>query len=297
MYPAKFEYAAPASLEEALELLADRDDEARVLAGGQSLLPLLKLRFAAPALLVDLGRIPELSAFERRGGALRLGALVRHAELAAAPEVSAPLPLLASTAGQVADPLVRNLGTLCGSLAHADPRGDWAAAMTALDAELELRSRAGRRRVAIRAFYRGDFETALAPGEIVESVGLPLPAGRAWGQYLKLERKVGDFATVGAAVQLELAADGAIRRAGIGLTAVGSPGLRAERAEAHLAGAEPSEARFEEAARLAAHDAQPSADARGSADYKRHVVAVYVGRALRECAARARALPAQPEAP
>jgi aerobic carbon-monoxide dehydrogenase medium subunit len=281
MYPAKFDYAAPATLESALALLADRDDDARVLAGGQSLIPLLKLRFAAPSLLVDLNRIPGLDTIAERDGALCIGALARHNQIARSPLAARCMPLLPRAAAQVADPLVRNLGTLCGSVAHADPRGDWASVLLALDAELVLRRRGDERRVSIHDFLRGAFQTTLEPGEIVAEARLPLPQGASAGTYLKLERKVGDFATVGVAVQLER--DGSrIQRAGIALTAVAPRNLRAARAEALLAGAEPSPELFAEAARVAAEECEPVSDGRGSAAYKRRVVAVFTERALTE---------------
>ena len=288
MIPAEFDYVAPGTLDEVIGLLADRDDEARVLAGGQSLIPLMKLRFAAPALLVDLRRVPGLDAIELRHGFLQIGALACHRALARSPLAAGAFPLLPSTAGQIADPLVRNLGTLAGSLAHADPRGDWGSAMLALQAQLVIRGRAGRRRLAIDEFFRGAFETALEPGEILESVQIPIPRAASAGCYLKLERKVGDYATVAAAVQLELDA-GRIQRAGIALTAVGPRNLRAHGAEALLRGAEPTQELFAEAARLAAQVCEPTADLRGSVEYKRNVVAVFVKRALAESLALARA--------
>jgi carbon-monoxide dehydrogenase medium subunit len=260
-----------------------------VLAGGQSLIPLLKLRFAAPSLLVDLGRIPGLDAIEIRGDALEIGALARHSEIAVAPAAQR-LPLLRSTAEQIADPLVRNLGTLCGSLAHADPRGDWGSAALALGAAVLARSRDASRAIPIDEFFRGPFESALEPGELVEGVRIPLPRGAAGGAYHKLERKVGDYATVAVAAQLELEPGGArIRAAGLGLTAVGPINLRAREAEALLIGAEASAELFAEAGRLAAQEAQPSADTRGSAEYKRSVVEVFVRRALGDALTQARA--------
>jgi carbon-monoxide dehydrogenase medium subunit len=195
---------------------------------------------------------------------------------------------MAAAAPVISDPLVRNMGTVGGSLAHADPAGDWGAVMLAAGAEVVARSREGERTIAVRDFFRGLLETALEPTEILTEVRVPRPRGRAGGTYLKLERKVGDFATVGVAVQLELD-DGRIGRAGIGLTAVGAVNVRAAAAEEHLAGAEPTAEAFAEAARLAAAAAEPTSDVRGSAEYKRDVVRVYVERGLERALALARA--------
>jgi aerobic carbon-monoxide dehydrogenase medium subunit len=279
MYPPKFDYVAPETLDEALSLLERHGDEAKVLAGGQSLIPLLKLRFASPALLVDLNRIPGLGSVEETASELRIGALARHNELAANSTIAARYPAMASAAPQIADPLVRNLGTIGGSLAHADPAGDWGSVMLALGAKLVAKSRAGERVIPIEEFFQGIFQSALKPNEILTQIRVPRPQGRSGGAYLKLERKVGDFATVGVAVQLTMK-DGRIGQAGIALTSVGPQNIKAKAAEAALAGAEPGEKAFREAARLAAEASQPSSDVRGSAEYKRNIVRVYVQRGL-----------------
>jgi carbon-monoxide dehydrogenase medium subunit len=288
MYPPKFDYVAPRSLDEALEVLAEHGSDAKLLAGGQSLIPLLKLRFAAPAVLVDLNRLTGLDGFRESATHLHVGALTRHADAERSPLLAARYPLMAAAAPVISDPLVRNMGTVGGSLAHADPAGDWGAVMLAADAEVVARSRDGERTIAVRDFFRGLLETALEPTEILTEVRVPRPRGRSGGAYLKLERKVGDFATVGVAVQLELD-DGRIGRAGIGLTAVGAVNVRAAAAEEHLAGAEPTAEAFAEAARLAAAAAEPTSDVRGSAEYKRDVVRVYVERGLERALALARA--------
>lgn len=288
MYPPRFDYVAPDSLDEALSVLGERGDEAKVLAGGQSLIPLLKLRFAAPALLIDINRIPEFSYIEESDGTLRVGALARHSQLAADATLARGYPIMATAAPLISDPLVRNRGTLCGSLAHADPAGDWGSVMLALGAEVVARSAKGERTIPIADFLRGTFTTALEPTEIVTEVRIPKPRGKAGGTYLKLERKVGDFATVGVAVQLELD-DGKIGKAGIALTAVGPQNLKATEAEAVLAGGAPSDAAFDEAARMAAKAAQPNTDVRGTADYKREIVRVYTRRGLARALEIARA--------
>jgi carbon-monoxide dehydrogenase medium subunit len=293
MYPPPFEYAAPESLDGALALLAEHGDDAKLLAGGQSLIPLLKLRFAAPAMLVDLGRIPGLDAIEERDGALVVGALARHAVLAAHPLLARRYPLMASAAPQIADPLVRNLGTIGGSLAHADPAGDWGSVMLALGAEVVARSKAGRRAIPIAEFFQGALTTALEPGEILTEIRVPAPAGRPGGVYLKLERKVGDFATVGVAVHVEVDG-GRITAAGVGLTAVGPHNLAVATDALHGAvvgqgGGQSVEGSIAEIAELAAQTAEPESDIRGSAEYKRHVVRVFVERGLRQAIAAASA--------
>jgi carbon-monoxide dehydrogenase medium subunit len=249
-----------------------------VLAGGQSLIPVMKLRLAAPAHLVDIGRLG-LDSIGEADGRLAIGALARHRDLERSDLMKARYPVMAAAAPLISDPIVRNLGTIGGSLCHADPAGDWGSVMLALGASVVLRSERGEREMAISEFLQDTFTTALEPDEILTEVRVPQPAGASGGTYLKLERKVGDFATVAAALHLSLA-DGTIERAGIGLTAVGSKNLHAADAEASLAGAEPTEAAFAEAGRLAAEASSPVTDVRGSAEYKRHVVDVYVRRGL-----------------
>jgi aerobic carbon-monoxide dehydrogenase medium subunit len=279
MYSAPFEYAAPTTLEEALSLLEEHGEDAKVLAGGQSLIPLMKLRFATPALLVDINHIPDLDYVEESADDLLIGPLARNNVLAEAPLLRDRYPTMAAAAPLISDPLVRNLGTLAGSLAHADPAGDWGSVMLALEARVTATGPAGEREIPAAELFQGPFTTALEPTEIVTEVRVPKSPSGSGGTYLKLERKVGDFATVGAAVALELD-DGSIRRAGIGLTAVGPQNLHAKAAEEALAGAAPDEEAFDEAARLAAEAAEPISDLRGSADYKRETARVFVRRGL-----------------
>lgn len=287
MLPARFEYHRPASLDEAFGLLGSLED-AKVLAGGQSLIPVMKLRFAAPSHLVDINRLPGLDRIDADEGTLRIGALVRHNEMAGSEVVEARHPLLSSTAPQIADPLVRNLGTVGGSLAHADPAGDWGSSMLAAGASVMLKSSRGEREVPVSEFLVDIFTTTLEPDELLTEVRVPLPSAPMGGAYLKLERKVGDFATVGVAVQVEMA-NGTIGRAGIALTGVGSKNIQANDAEVLLAGAEPNDGAFAEAGRLAAGACNPVSDVRGSAEYKRHVVEVYVKRGLAHAVETARA--------
>ncbi len=281
MYPPKFEYTAATDLDEALHVLARHGDEAKVLAGGQSLIPLMKLRLAQPGRLVDINRLDHLRYLREEADGLRVGALCRHRDVERSPWVGARYPTLASCAPQVADPLVRNLGTPVGSLCHADPQGDWGAVAVALQAELVVRSTRGQRVVPATEFFLGPLTTVLQPDELVTEARFPAPPGRPFGTYLKLERKVGDFATVGVAVFLALS-DGRVDRAGIGLAAVGPTPLKARGAESLLVGNALSDALIAEAARKAAQEADPVSDHRGTAHYKRQVVRVFVERALRQ---------------
>jgi aerobic carbon-monoxide dehydrogenase medium subunit len=283
MYPASFEYVAPATLEEALETLGRYEDDAKVLAGGQSLIPLMKLRLAAPRVVVDINRLPGLDTLATENGGLRIGALVRHKACEKSDLLGGRWGTLGDAAPLISDPIIRNLGTVCGSLAHADPQGDWGSALLAMDAEVVAQGPDGTRTIPLRELFEGPFVTSLAPTEIITEVRVPDPGPSAGGTYLKLERKVGDFATVGVAVHLALA-DGRVGRAGIALTAVGPTNLRATAAEEALAGSELTDEVILEAAEMAAHAAHPYSDTRGSADYKRKVVQVFTERGLRSVA-------------
>jgi len=278
--PARFDYQRAQSVDDALALLDQHGEEAKILAGGMSLIPLMKLRFAAPANLIDINGIDALRTLTESDGTLRIGALTRHHDIETSDVVAARYPTLAAAAPLISDPLIRNRGTVAGSLAHADPAGDWGAVMLAARASVVARSSSGgERTIAIDDFLTDTFTTSLTPKELVTEVRVPAPSGRTGGAYLKMERKVGDFATVAVAVQVTMA-NGTIGSAGIALTAVGPKNLRAADAEASLAGAEPTEDAFAEAGRLAAALAEPVSDVRGSAEYKRNVVAVFVRRGL-----------------
>jgi aerobic carbon-monoxide dehydrogenase medium subunit len=279
LLPAAFEYHRPDSVAEAVDLLARFGEDGKVLAGGMSFIPLLKLRFAQPGHLIDVNRIPELSGISESDGWLRIKAISRHAEIARSEVVKASYPAMATAAPLIADPIVRNMGTMAGSLAHGDPAGDWGSVMLAMGGQVVAACTAGERVIAVDDLLVSNFNTSLRPDELITEVRVPTPTARSGGTYLKLERKVGDFATVGVAVHLTLD-DGHIAGAGIGLTSVGPRNIKAAEAEAALAGAEPTEEAFAEAARLAAGAAQPVTDVRGSAAYKRHVVEVFVRRAL-----------------
>ncbi len=287
MFPAAFDYRAPASLAEAVDILHERGDDAKVMAGGQSLIPLLKLRFAQPALVVDIGHLPNLSGVERRNGHVHVGALTRHVEIERSAELKALVPILPEAAHWIADPLIRNRGTVGGSICHADPQGDWGSVMLALGADFVAHSKSGDRVIHASDFFEGPFTTALRPDEVLVEIRIPLGKGRAGGSYHKLERKIGDFATVGVAVQVELDG-GKITLAGIGMTSVGEKNLKADAAEKALSGKEPTDEVIAEAARMAAAAAEPKSDIRGSAEYKKDVVRVFVQRGLRTAVARAK---------
>jgi carbon-monoxide dehydrogenase medium subunit len=287
MYPASFEYFAPTTLDEALALLQEYGEEGKVLAGGQSLIPLMKLRFASPRALVDINGVSELSDLAERDGSLHVGALVRHKACERSELLRGRWATMGDAAPLISDPIVRNLGTIGGSLAHADPQGDWGSVMLAMRAEIVVRGPSGTRTIPIDEFFQGPFTTALEPEEILTGVRIPDPGARAGGTYLKLERKVGDYATVGVAVNISFS-DGAVGRAGIALTGVGPTNLRAEAAEQALAGQALDDKAIPDAARLAAEEAQPRADIRGTEAYKRNVVRVFVERGLRKAAEVAR---------
>jgi carbon-monoxide dehydrogenase medium subunit len=288
MLPARFEYHRPASLGEALSLMAEHGDEGKVLAGGMSFIPLLKLRFASPGHVIDVNRVPGLEGMSESNGWLGIRAVTRHHAFETSDLIRSRYPLMASAAPQISDPIVRNWGTIGGSLAHADPAGDWGSVLLALDAQVVATSANGERTMAVDDLLQSNFMTALEPNELLTEIRVPEPSARSGGTYLKLERRIGDFATVAAAVQLSLD-DGHIAGAGIGLTSVGPRNVKAKEAEASLQGAEPTEEAFAEAARLAAQVAEPMSDVRGSAEYKRHVVEVFVRRGLSRALEIARA--------
>lgn len=279
MIPAPFDYHAPKSLDEAIALLGQNAGNAKVLAGGQSLIPAMRFRLAAPEVLVDINGIGQLEAVREQDGYLAIGALTRETTLEESPLIAEKYPLLFDTAKVVADPLVRQRATLGGNLAHADPANDHPATMLAYGAQVVARGPKGERVIAIDDFFTGLFESALEPGEILTEVRVPAPKPNSSGAYLKIERKVGDYATTAVAVQLEAAGDvcTAIR---IGLTNVSPTPMRAKQAEARLLGQPLSPENLEATAKLAAGECDPSSDLRGSAEYKRDVTRVVVKRAI-----------------
>ena len=287
MYPPRFDYLAPTSVEEVVAALGEREG-AKVMAGGQSLIPVLKLRVAVVDTVVDINGVGGLEALEQDGNELRIGALVRHADAERSSLLTGRYGVLGSTARLVADPLVRNRGTVCGSLAHADPQGDWGSAMIAARASVVARGLNGERTIPVDELALGPFSTTLDRGDVITEVRVPDPGPRTGGTYLKLERKIGDFATAGVAVQVTLE-NGHVGQAGIGLTGVGATNLRATAAEDLLRGNEPTDEVLREVAALAAQAAEPQSDNRGSADYKRNVVRVFCERGLRTAISAAQA--------
>jgi carbon-monoxide dehydrogenase medium subunit len=280
MYPSRFRYEAPRSLDEAIGLLRDSGDDAKVLAGGQSLVPLMKLRFASPELVVDINNIPGLD-YHRQDpdGTIRIGALCRHVHLERSELLQERQPTMAAAAPLIADPIVRTRGTLVGSLCHADPQGDWASVMLALGGSVVAQGPRGRRTIPVAGFVTGPFQNVLEPDEIAIEAFVPPPRGIPAGGYLKLERRVGDFATVGVAVALETSGD-TVSRAGIALTGVGGSTIGATAAAEALVGEPLTWQKIELAGQLAAEAAQPRTDHRGSAEYKRHIVRTFVVRLL-----------------
>lgn len=287
MIPGEFDYHAPTSLGEALGLLAELGDDAKVLAGGQSLIPAMRFRLAAPTSLVDINRIEGLSYIREEGDYLVIGALARESALEESEIVSERYPLLADTARVIADPLVRNLATVGGNIAHADPANDHPATMLAYDARVVAQGPGGQRVIAIDDFFVDLFENALDAHELLTEIRIPKPGAGEGGAYVKFERKVGDYAIGAVAVQLRLAGD-SIAAVRIGLTNVSPVPMRAKKAEAELLGKPLSGDSLEAAGRAAAAECDPSPDLRGPEDYKRDVIRSLVKRAVAGAAARAR---------
>jgi carbon-monoxide dehydrogenase medium subunit len=286
--PASFRYAAPRSVAEALDLLRAHE-EAKVLAGGHSLLPLMKLRLANPPVLVDINRIPGLDYIREDPeiGRLRVGALARHVDFERSDLIRDRYPLLWDTARGIGDPLVRNRGTMAGAVAHADPAADWPAALLAADAEVVAQGSEGQRLIPMRELYVSILTTSLRSDELVIELRVPLPLPRSGGAYEKLERKVGDYAVIGVGVQIALDSAGDISRAGIGLCNAGATSIEATAAEAFLIGKPAAPDNVNEAARLAMEASDPVEDDRGPVDYKRAMVREMTRRALRRALARA----------
>lgn len=286
MIPPPFDYHAPKTLPEAIALLGKLGEEAKILSGGQSLLPLLKLRFASPGHLIDIGRIPGLDYIKEEGGSLRIGALVREAALESNPLITSQYPILRDTARMIADPIVRNLATVCGNLAHGDPANDHPATMLALGASVILTGPSGTREVPVASFFTGIFTTALKPNEVLTEIRIPVPPAGSGGAYIKLERKVGDYAIAGAAAFLVMKG-GTIERAGIGITNAGPTPTKAVAAEKSLVGKQADTTAFAEAGSLAAAATSPNPDRRGQTDYRKDMVRVLTIRALQKAAQRA----------
>ncbi len=288
MIPASFRYAAPRSVAEAVDLLRGNED-AKVLAGGHSLLPLMKLRLANPPVLVDINRIPNLNYIREDAqlGRLRIGALARHVDFERSDLIRQRYPMLWDAARGIGDPLVRNRGTMAGAVAHADPAADWPAALLAAEGEVVVFGAKGERMIPIRELYIAILTTSLSSDELVTEVRVPMPQARTGGAYEKLERKVGDYAVIGVGAQLVLDASGDVTQAGIGLCNAGSTSIKATAAEAFLVGKPAAPDNINEAARLAMDASDPVEDDRGPIDYKRAMVRELTRRALRRALARA----------
>ena len=280
MIPANFDYHAPSTLDEALGLLEKLGDEAKILAGGHSLIPMMKLRFAEPEHLIDLGNIPDLSYINIEGDTLKIGAMSREVNLEENKKVNAIFPIFGDAAKLIADPQVRNFGTIGGNIAHGDAANDHPAVMLALNAEIEIIGKKGKRTVGIDDFFYGFYSTAVEEGEILTEIRIPIPSGKFGNAYHKNERKVGDYATGGVAVALELDETGTCQYAGIGLTNVNPTPLRATRSEKVLVGTKLEKASIETAAQYASEDCHPSADLRGDEDYKRRIIKVLTKRMI-----------------
>jgi len=282
--PAQFDYVKATSVDDAIAQLTRHGPESLLVAGGHSLLPMMKLRLANPETLVDINGLDELAHITVDGGQVRIGAMVRHADLLASPVIGEHFPIFTDAERLIADPIVRNRGTVGGSLCQADPSEDLSAAFSALRATAVIRSAEGQREVPVRDFHRGPYETAVGHGEILTEVRVPITPSTG-SAYEKLERRAGDWAvaSAGAVVRLE---GSVVAEVGIGLTAVGAAHFTATEAEDSLRGREPTEANLAEAGRLAAAHCNPSADQRGPADYKRHLAGELTVRALRRAVTR-----------
>lgn len=288
MIAQSFQYESPGSLAEAIALLNQYGDEAKVLSGGHSLIPMMKLRFATPGYLIDINNIPGLSDIQEEGGVVRIGSLVRESQLEHSEILAKIFPIFKDVTKLIADPQVRNMGTIGGNLAHGDAANDHPAVMIALGATVMITGADGERVVPIDEFFYGFYMTAIQQGEILTEIRIPVPPVGTGSAYHKLERKVGDYATSGVAVQLTLGKDGTVTSAGIGLTNVNPVPLRASRSEEVLVGKLLTDENIALAAKYASEDCSPSADLRGSEEYKRHVTGVLVKRMILKAAERAK---------
>lgn len=287
MIPGQFDYVRPPTLDDALRILGEREGEAKLLSGGYSLLPMLKLRLAQPALLVDLRDVDGLDTIIETDDELRIGARATHRQILEHPIVVDRYPGIRDVAGGIGDPQVRNWGTIGGSVAHADPASDWPALLLATNARLVCRGTAGDREVAARDFFLDTFTTAIEPTEVLTEVRIGRRTRGSGGGYTKLERRVGDFATVGVATVVRLTQDGSIATSGVGVTGVSPSPFAATDAEAVLAGGVPGEELFRRAGEAAAAMSEPTADLRGPVEYKRAMVAEMTLRSLRKAVERA----------
>jgi carbon-monoxide dehydrogenase medium subunit len=286
--PGSFAYHRPSSVQDAVSLLASLGEDGRVLAGGHSLIPMMKLRLATPANLVDLGGISDLKGIRPDGSDIVIGAMVTQHELIGSDLLGRSIPLLRETSLQIADPQVRYLGTLGGNVANGDPGNDMPAVMLALDATYQVSGKGGDRRIAARQFYQGAYFTALEPGEIVTAIRIPVPSAGHGYAYEKLKRKVGDYATAAAAVMLTLKGGGEVGSVSIGLTNVGETALLAEEAARLLVGSTLGPETVKKAVAAAEAITAPASDRRGTPQYRTKMAGVMMSRALARAAQRAR---------
>jgi aerobic carbon-monoxide dehydrogenase medium subunit len=281
-----FQYESPGTIPEAISLLQKYGDEAKILSGGHSLIPMMKLRFASPGYLIDINNIKGLSHINEENGVIKIGALTREAEIEHSELLKKYFPIFGDVTKLIADPQVRNRGTVGGNLAHGDAANDHPAAMLALRANIVITGPEGDRTVPIDEFFFGFYMTAIQQNEILTEIQIPIPPTGSGSAYHKLERKVGDYATAGVAVQLTVDKNGICTAAGIGLTNVNPVPLRASRSEEALLGKSITEATIAEAAKYASEDCSPSSDLRGSEEYKRAMVAVLIKRMIHKAVDR-----------
>ena len=287
MIPNKFEYLSPKTLEEALSMLQQYGEEAKILSGGHSLIPMMKLRFATPEYLIDINEIPGLDYIKEENGFLKIGALTREVALEESDLIRTKYPILLDTAKMIADPQVRNLATIGGNLAHGDGANDHPATMLALNASIVITGPQGERTVSINDFFQGFYTTALSSNDILTEIRIPIPDAGSGGAYYKLERKVGDYATAGVAVQLTVDGSGTCSYVGIGLTNVNSTPMRALRSEQMLNSQVINQDLIDQAAEAASQDCNPTADLRGDEEYKRAMVSVLTKRTIKRALERA----------
>lgn len=287
MYPASFEYHAPRSVKEAIGLLGKLKDDAKLLAGGHSLVPMMKLRLAQPKHLIDLRKVPGLSGIKQEGNALVLGAMTTHWEVESSSVVKSKLPVLAEVAGVIGDPAVRNKGTVGGSVAHADPAADWPAAMIALGAEFVCEGPRGKRTVKVDDWFKGLMTTAVKENEILVAIRVPVPAAGSGAAYMKFPHPASRFAVVGVAAVVTLDKQTTCASAGVAVTGAGTKAVRAKGVEAALRGKKLDAAAIEAAAQKAAEGVDVQADLQGSVEYKSHLCRVFAKRAITEAVKRA----------
>jgi len=287
MYPASFEYHAPTSVKEAIGLLGKLGEDAKLLAGGHSLVPMMKFRLAQPKHLIDLRKVPGLSGIKQDGDALVIGAMTTHWEVESSSVVKSKLPVLSEVAGVIGDPAVRNKGTVGGSAAHADPAADWPAAMIALGAEFVCEGPKGRRTVKVDEWFKGLMATAVKEDEILVEIRVPVPAAGSGAAYLKFPHPASRFAVVGVAAAVTLDKQGACTSASVGVTGAGTKAVRAKGVEAALKGKKLDAAAIEAAAQKAAEGVDVQADLQGSVEYKSHLCRVFAKRAITEAVKRA----------